>query len=89
MFDIGFTELLLLGVVALLVLGPERLPHAARMAGAWIAKIRRTFISLQVEIEREVSASEIQARLKQEADDAGLTNIAHELEETRSQYQNH
>lgn len=82
MFDIGFTELLLLGVVALLVLGPERLPHAARMTGAWIGKVRRTFASLQVEIEREVNASEVQARLKQEADNIGLTDIAKELGET-------
>jgi sec-independent protein translocase protein TatB len=84
MFDIGFTELLLLGVVALLVIGPERLPHAARMTGAWIGKIRRTFASLQVEIEREVNASEVQEKLKQEVDNFGLTKIAQEFEETTS-----
>ena len=79
MFDIGLTELLLLGVVALIVIGPERLPHAARMTGAWIGKIRRTFASLQVELEREVDASEINARLKQEAEGMGLNDIAGEL----------
>jgi sec-independent protein translocase protein TatB len=42
MFDIGFSELLLFGVIALIVLGPEKLPQAARTAGQWYAKIRRT-----------------------------------------------
>ena len=79
MFDIGLTELLLLGVVALIVIGPERLPHAARMTGAWIGKIRRTFASLQVELEREVDASEIKARLKQEAEGMGLHDITGKL----------
>lgn len=87
MFDIGITELFLLGVVALIVLGPERLPHAARMTGAWIGKLRRTLASLQVEIEREVDASEVQARLKQEAERSGLTGLAKELEGTVSDAQ--
>jgi sec-independent protein translocase protein TatB len=39
MFDIGFTELLLIGVVALIVLGPDRLPGAVRTAGLWIGRI--------------------------------------------------
>ena len=41
MFDIGFLELLICGVIALLVLGPERLPTAARAAGRWIGGARR------------------------------------------------
>ena len=54
MFDVGFSELILLGIVALVVLGPEKLPHAARMAGAWLGRIRRTVIDIQAEIEKEV-----------------------------------
>ncbi len=43
MFDIGFAELLIIGVVALLVIGPERLPEAVRTASAWINRLRRSF----------------------------------------------
>lgn len=66
MFDVGFSELLLLAVVALVVIGPERLPHAARMAGAWVGKIKRTLGNMQAEIEREVSAQEMRERLEKE-----------------------
>lgn len=66
MFDVGFSELILLGVVALVVLGPEKLPHAARMAGAWLGRIRRTVIDIQAEIEKEVSAAELKQRMNDE-----------------------
>lgn len=66
MFDVGFSELVLLAVVALVVLGPEKLPHAARMAGAWLGRIRRTVTSIQIEIEKEVAAAELKARMEQE-----------------------
>ena len=68
MFDIGFSELLILGMLALIVLGPEKLPHAARVAGAWYARIRRTVASVQAEIEQEVNALEARQRLQQELD---------------------
>lgn len=74
MFDVGFSELVLMAVVALVVLGPEKLPHAARVAGAWVARIRRTVGNMQAEIEREVSAQEMRERLKKEIEavrDAG------------------
>lgn len=66
MFDVGFSELILLGIVALVVLGPEKLPHAARMAGAWLGRIRRTVIDIQAEIEKEVSAAELKQRMNDE-----------------------
>lgn len=66
MFDIGFTELLLVGLVALLVLGPERLPVAARMAGLWIGRIKRSFNSIKAEVEREIGADEIRRQLHNE-----------------------
>ena len=58
MFDIGFSELLLFGVIALIVLGPEKLPQAARTAGQWYAKLRRTVSTLQSEIEAELDLAE-------------------------------
>lgn len=68
MFDVGFSELILMAIVALVVLGPEKLPHAARVAGAWIGKIKRTVSNMQAEIEREVSAQEMRERLQKEID---------------------
>lgn len=66
MFDIGFTELLLIGIVALLVLGPERLPGAVRTAGLWIGRIKRSFSALKAEVEREIGADEIRRLLHNE-----------------------
>lgn len=66
MFDIGFSEILLLLAIALIVLGPEKLPHAARMAGAWYSKIRRTISNVQREIEQEVGALEVRQRMEAE-----------------------
>lgn len=66
MFDIGFSELLLVGLIALLVLGPERLPVAARMAGLWIGRLKRSFNSIKSEVEREIGADEIRRQLHNE-----------------------
>jgi sec-independent protein translocase protein TatB len=59
MFDIGFSELLVIAVVALLVLGPERLPKAARFAGLWVRKARAQWYSVKSEFEREMAADEL------------------------------
>jgi sec-independent protein translocase protein TatB len=66
MFDIGFSELLLIGLVALLVLGPERLPGAVRTAGLWIGRIKRSFSAIKAEVEREIGADEIRRQLHNE-----------------------
>ncbi|WP_201546050.1 Sec-independent protein translocase protein TatB [Psychrobacter immobilis] len=66
MFDIGFSELLLFGVIALIVLGPEKLPQAARTAGQWYAKIRRTVSTLQSEIEAELDLAETRQLMQKE-----------------------
>lgn len=75
MFDVGFSELVLLAIVALVVLGPEKLPHAARVAGAWVARIRRTISTVQAEIEREVSAQELKTRMEKEFGPGGMSNL--------------
>ncbi len=67
MFDIGFSELLLCGVVALLVLGPERLPKAARTAGLWVGRLRATVQRFTAEIDRELKAEELRQTLREEA----------------------
>lgn len=65
MFDIGFSELLLIGIVALLVLGPERLPKAARTVGALLRKARSSFDSVRQEVEREIRDEELKRTLKE------------------------
>ena len=67
MFDVGFFELLLIGVVGLLVLGPERLPRAARMVGLWMRRARATWYSVRSELERELADEDLKASLKREA----------------------
>lgn len=67
MFEIGFSELLLVAVIGLLVLGPERLPTAIRTASLWIGRIRRQFHEIKTEVEREIGADEIRAQLRNEA----------------------
>lgn len=60
MFDIGFGELLLIGLIGLLVLGPERLPGVARTVGGFVRKARRTWQQMQSELAQEVDRSRIQ-----------------------------
>jgi sec-independent protein translocase protein TatB len=72
MFEIGFWELVLIGVVALVVLGPERLPRAARALGLWAGRARSYVRHFSSELEREVQAQELrqQARdLQRELED--------------------
>ncbi len=64
MFDIGFSELMLVGIMALIILGPERLPKAARTVGLLVGRIRRTMSGIQQEIEQEVRNQEIREKLK-------------------------
>ncbi len=66
MFDIGFSELLLVAVVGLLVLGPERLPTAIRTTSLWVGRLRRQFTEIRAEVEREIGADEIRAQLRNE-----------------------
>lgn len=76
MFDFGFSELLLIGIVGLVVLGPEKLPVVARTAGEWLGKAQRMVQQVKNDIEREAELSElkqIQLEAKQVADDLAKT----------------
>ena len=79
MFDIGFWEISVIAVVALLVIGPERLPGVARQAGMWIGRIRGFVGSVQADINQEISKSEELKRLLEEQ--AKIKEI-HEIIET-------
>lgn len=81
MFDIGFWEILLIGVVALLVIGPERLPGVARTAGVWVGRVRRFVGSVRTDVERELKQEEL-ARLLEEQKKS-LTEVHEIIEDTR------
>ena len=85
MFDIGFTELLLVAVVALVVLGPERLPKAARFAGLWVRRARAQWYSVRSELERELAADELKRSL-QEARQAA-SELHKTMQETEAEVQ--
>ena len=63
MFDIGFSELLVVAIVALVVLGPERLPKATRFAGLWVRRARAQWYSVKDELERDLAADELKRSL--------------------------
>ena len=65
MFDIGFSEIALIAVVALLVLGPERLPKAARTAGALLRRARSSWQNVRGEIERELAAEDLKNSIRE------------------------
>lgn len=65
MFDVGFSELLVIAVVALIVLGPERLPKAARFAGLWVRRARAQWHSVRAELERDIAAEDLQRSLRE------------------------
>lgn len=82
MFDFGFSELTLIAVVALIVLGPEKLPKAARMAGMMVRKLRGSWNSLRYELEREIAAEEMKKTLRdvsQSVTDANPAKVADEV----------
>lgn len=66
MFDIGFTEMLVVAIIALLVLGPERLPGAVRTVGLTVGRIKRGFADVRAQVEREVGADELRQQLHNE-----------------------
>jgi len=64
MFDIGFTELVIVAIVGLLVIGPERLPGAIRTGSAWLGRIRRGFNDIKREVEQELHNDAVVQELK-------------------------
>jgi sec-independent protein translocase protein TatB len=68
MFDIGFWEILIIMVVALLVVGPERLPRLARTVGLWVGKARGFVRSVKADIDRELATEELRRTLAKQAE---------------------
>lgn len=82
MFDIGFSELLLVGLVALVVLGPERLPGAIRTTSLWLGRLKRSVQGLRSEIEREIGADDIRRQLHNER----ILELEREMRELRESF---
>ena len=76
MFDIGFTELLICLVVALVVIGPERLPETVRNVSLWVGRLKRSLRETRSEIERQIGADDIRRQLYNE-------EIMERIEKTR------
>jgi len=83
MFDVGFWEMLIIGLVALLVIGPERLPGVARTTGAWLGRAKRFVTDVKSEIDEELRTEELKRILKEQ----NLSNPSHSiLEETKKEF---
>ncbi len=83
MFDIGFFEILLIAVVGLVVIGPEKLPGAIRTGALWFGRIKRTLRETRTEVEKQLGADEIRQELHNEqvmANLEKLRNVHTELE---------
>ncbi len=81
MFDAGFFEFLFIGVIALLVVGPERLPKLAAEAGRWFAKVRRYIANAKAEMESEFNTSELRGMLSEQQDE--IRKLRGMVEDTR------
>ncbi|MBQ0757272.1 MAG: twin-arginine translocase subunit TatB [Amphritea sp.] len=81
MFDIGFAELLIIAVVGLIVLGPEKLPVAARTVGLWVGKAKRTISGIQSDINEELRLEEMKRQVVMKQDE-----LDRELDEMREPF---
>lgn len=87
MFEIGFWEMVMVGVVALVVVGPERLPGLARTAGHWIGKARRMFAEVKADVDRELHLEEIRQSIRQSADLNPMQDVADQVKAIRNDLQ--
>lgn len=79
MFDVSFSELVLILIVGLIVFGPEKLPEVVRTTGLWIGKLRRSFNNIRSEIEREVGVEELRRDLHNQAIMDSLKSVQDDL----------
>jgi sec-independent protein translocase protein TatB len=98
MFDMGFTEMMLIGVVALVVIGPERLPGVARTAGKYFARLRNFMTNVRADVESELKADELREMFESQKNelqslkevvgdvgkDIGLSDIKDEMSDIAS-----
>ena len=75
MFDVGFWELALIGVITLLVVGPERMPQIARKAGYYLGKVKRFIAKIQEDVDDEIEADKLKKHLNLEDKDSNIVEI--------------
>ena len=90
MFDLGFSKLLVIGLVALMVLGPERLPRVAKQAGQWLAKMRRYVDDVKSDFAKQADLDELR-KLQSEVTSAAQTlkdSVQSTVDQTQSEFDN-
>jgi len=87
MFDIGFTELLIIAIVGLLVIGPERLPDTLRTVSLWWARLKHSFVDARQELERELGTDEIKRQLHNESIMKGLRDTQNSIYDVHNSIQ--
>ena len=83
MFDSGFLELLIVGIIALLVVGPERLPEVAAKAGKFVGKMKAFVATTREDIEKEFRAEELQSMLNKQKDE--ISELRDMMQNTKSE----
>lgn len=81
MFDVGFWEFALIGIITLIVVGPERMPGIAKTAGRYIGKAKRFVAKIQTDINNEIEVDQLKAHLDLEDKDANIVEI---IDETKA-----
>ena len=77
MFDVGFSEVVIIAIIALVILGPERLPKVARTIGFWVGKARRMVADVKTDIDREMRESDL----------ADLRKLGDEISDVKNEFQ--
>lgn len=87
MFDVSFSELVLILIVGLLVFGPEKLPEVIRTTGTWIAKIKRMYTQVRTDIEREMGVDELKRDFHNHSIMQNLKDVHDDLQRTQQELQ--
>ena len=87
MFDVGFTEIMLIFVILLIVVGPERLPKLARTIGLWVGKARTIVSSVKSEVERELRVDELKQSIQNQSDSSEFEKLAEQVKSINTDMQ--
>lgn len=85
MFDIGFWELCLVWLVSLLVIGPDKLPKAVRVAGFWVGKISSKVAAVKAQMQQELQAEEMRQLLAEKTDSEAIKSLLEEGSEAANE----
>ena len=84
MFDIGFLELAIIAVIALLVVGPEKLPGLARTAGIWVGRARRFISQVKTDIDKEINVAEIKRSIEEHTNLEEIQDVKDVMKDTQA-----